>query len=170
MRNEEDDKPAWQIVKNHENMVLAMNNLFATFEQTDQLHAKKYRNNEFLIGDPVLIRNHRRTNKTDPLFIDGFVIVEKINDYTYQIKNNDTGHLSKYHVSDLKADLDDLQFLDKLTDREAENEPEVKGTTKDTDEQNNFKKDTEKSKTPDDAHRMSLRPRENIRKPEKYDS
>ena len=99
LKNVEPSSAVSQIVNNHDRMKAAMTELFSTFERTDQLKSRKLRNNEFDIGQSVLVRNHRRTHKTQPLFIDNFVITEKLNEYTYFVKNLETDKISKYHVT-----------------------------------------------------------------------
>ena len=105
------------ILRNNERMILAQNHLHATFERTDQLHPRKYRNNEYVVGSPVLVRNFRKIYKSDPKFIKGFVITEKINDYSYNVKNARTDNVTKYHISDLKNDLDDPFYLEREIER-----------------------------------------------------
>ena len=93
------------IVRNHERRKYAENELQANFDKCDRLRQVTLKNNEYRIGDPVLVRNHKRTFKNEPEFLDGFTIKEKQNDYTNTVQNATTGRKTKLHVEDIKLDI-----------------------------------------------------------------
>ena len=189
LSTETNDEAMYFILKNYERMNQAQNLLHCTFERTDQLNATKFRNNLFQIGQPVLCKNYRRTFKHEPKYIGGFIVVEKINDYTYRVKNTRTERLTIFHVSQLKADLDDAYFLEKEIEKaEAGRENEQDDGRTDGvnqrerfdsenldesvyDEPINDAQDNQQTDQPliDVRPGMTLRPRGAIRAPKRYE-
>merc|ERR1712212_1054770 len=80
-------------------MIAAQNFLEATFERTDRLRAPHQQklNNSFEMGDLVMVRNFAKTKKTEKEFISGYVVTEKVNEYTYMVKNDRTEKVTKIH-------------------------------------------------------------------------
>ena len=160
-------------------MIMAQNHLHATFERTDQLNPQKYRNNEFEIGSPVLVRNFRKIMKSDPKFIKGFVITEKVNEYTYQVKNERTENVTKYHVNDLKNDYNDPYYLEreirKIREEGSRNDDDFDDNENDENEEKEEVKESDPSdrqniqtdQLPDVPSGRSLRPRKDLRKPDR---
>ena len=164
------------IVKNYERMTMAQNHLHATFERTDRLNASKFKNNEFQVGSPVLVRNFRKTFKSDPRFVKGYVITEKVDNYSYNVKNNQTDNVTKYHVSDLKNDLSDPYYLDREVERIREEETDEQTRVSTDDEEENEPSEPiddrsvnrQTNQPPVVTSGRELRPRGSLRKPRRY--
>ena len=77
--NQPETKDIQLIITNHRRKVMAQNHLFSSFEKTRQLKPQTWRNTELMIGDPVLVRNFKRTHTSEPKFFDNFVITEVLN-------------------------------------------------------------------------------------------
>ena len=104
------------IVRNHEQQMYAQNELHCTFEKVDNLRPQIWRNFNYKIGDPVLVRNHKRIYKTEPEFLEKYIIMEKVNDYSYLVKNLETDRVTKLHINDVKLDVTRATNLDNEED------------------------------------------------------
>ena len=55
------------------------------------------------------------------------MIIEKVNDYSYNVKNIESGKVTMFHVTHLKMDLNDLSYLEREVN--SMKERELKGQT-----------------------------------------
>ena len=150
------------IVRNQERRRLAEIELKASFDRCDKLHRSTLKNNEYKINDPVMVRNHRKIYKTEAEFLTGFEIIEKVNEYTYIVRNNVTGRKTKLHVEDIKIDLKRNNDSMREDEEETENN-ETNDNDNDNNNNNNNNNNNDNAPTHSKEERMVLRPRKTIR-------
>ena len=86
----------------HKSFVLVHRYLKQAKKKQKRLADKNSREEDFKVGDPVYVRNHRRTSKLDNKWTPYYRITEQTGPVSFKVRNQLTGEVTKTHARHLR--------------------------------------------------------------------